>query len=389
MPRDGNSIAGAATRAWSMRRVLATAHLCIGLVLGIPLVLLGLSGSVLVFEDQLHDWFDAPPPAMAVGELRAMADVLDAARRAAPTNAAPTLVLLPERPDRPVVVRFAAPGAGAGPGGIAVPVDPVSLQTFGPERPNEHWLRQVFNLHAQLFVSGRDGRWLVGWFGIAMVVLGFSGMVMWWPRRKPLVSALRIDRGKRGAPLLRNIHGTIGLWMWCVFMAVSGSSLYLAYPETVGEAVRAVLPGRDLRLVAAPRVTATATPVSLDKAIAAAHAAVPDGSPRMIALPQRADQPFRINFAPPGHASGTPMIGVFVDPRSARVLEIRDPRQFTAGETVLAWQHAVHAGDGFGWPWRALVFVSGLLPTLFVGTGAAHWILRRRGRNRARPGPAL
>jgi uncharacterized iron-regulated membrane protein len=270
-----------------------------------------------------------------------------------------------------------------------VSVDPVSLQTFGPERPGEHWLRQVFNLHAQLFVPSRNGRWLIGWFGIAMVILGASGMVMWWPRRVRFASALRIDRRKRGAPLLRDIHGTIGLWLWCVFMAVSGSSIYLAYPETVGEAVRAVLPGRDLRLVTAPRVSPPPAPVSLDEAIAAAHAAVPDGSLRMIALPQRGDQPLRVNFAPPGHAPGTPMVGAFVDPGSSRVLEVRDPRQFTAGETVLAWQHAVHAGDGFGWLWRTFVFVSGLLPAVFVGTGVAHWILRRRGRNRARRTAAL
>jgi hypothetical protein len=46
-------------------------------------------------------------------------------------------------------------------------------------------------------------------------------------------------------------------------------------------------------------------------------------------------------------------------------------------------------GDGFGWVSRALVFAPGLLPAVFVDTCVAHWILRRRGRNRARQTAAL
>ncbi|MGE5540633.1 MAG: PepSY-associated TM helix domain-containing protein [Gemmatimonas sp.] len=379
-----------ARSGWPLRRILATAHLCIGIALGIPLVALGLTGSILVFEDELRALTGPSAPRVAPGDARSIADILDAARGRAP-DARPTMILMPETSGEPVVVRFAVPGAPPGPGAIAVRVDPVSLETFDPQRPGDDWLRQVFLLHAQLFVPGRDGRWLVGWFGVAMVALGVSGIVMWWPRRRRFLAALRVDPAARGPRLYRELHGTIGIWLWCVFMAVSVSSVYLAYPETIGGAVRAVLPGRDLRPASAPRLADDpgTAPVSLDQAIAAARAAVPDGSIRTVALPLRPDQPLRVAIAPPGHRHGTPTAAVFLDPRSGEVLEVRDPRQYSAGETVLAWQHAIHAGDGFGWPWRVLVFVSGLLPTVFVVTGFAHWMLRRRHGNGGPPAGAL
>ena len=69
------------------------------------------------------------------------------------------------------------------------------------------------------------------------------------------------------------------------------------------------------------------------------------------------------------------MISVYVDPWAKRALEVRDPRTYSAGEKTIAWMHAIHAGNGFGWSWRLLVFASGLLPAVFFGTGVTLWLL--------------
>ncbi|NDC64945.1 MAG: PepSY domain-containing protein, partial [Planctomycetia bacterium] len=61
----------------------------------------------------------------------------------------------------------------------------------------------------------------------------------------------------------------------------------------------------------------------------------------------------------------------------------RDPRSYTLGETIMAWQHALHAGEGLGWTWKILVFLSGFLPPLFAVTGVSMWLIKRRNRRRA------
>jgi uncharacterized iron-regulated membrane protein len=38
----------------------------------------------------------------------------------------------------------------------------------------------------------------------------------------------------------------------------------------------------------------------------------------------------------------------------------------------------VHQGSGLGVVWRFLVFLSGLVPTLFVVTGIVMWVKKRR-----------
>jgi uncharacterized iron-regulated membrane protein len=72
---------------------------------------------------------------------------------------------------------------------------------------------------------------------------------------------------------------------------------------------------------------------------------------------------------------------VFIDPWARRVIEVLDPRQFSIGERILAWQHALHAGEALGWAWKLLVFLSGFLPPLFVFTGVSMWWIKRRRKS--------
>mgnify|MGYP003333463238 CR=1 FL=1 len=50
------------------------------------------------------------------------------------------------------------------------------------------------------------------------------------------------------------------------------------------------------------------------------------------------------------------------------------------GESIVAWQRALHYGQGLGGAYRFLVFVSGLIIPLFAITGFLMWWIKRRNR---------
>ena len=368
----------AAARRRSRRSLLHWIHLCIGGLLSVPLFVLGLTGAVLVFEHELDDWLDPPPHAAAAGPARPADDILAAARTAAPRGASPVF-FIPAAAGGAAEVRFRAPAAGM----VRVFVDPASLAVLAARPSDRGFVRQIAQLHSNLLTRDRGGRQAVGWLGVAMLALGASGLVLWWPRGGGWRAAFRLERRARGAALLRELHRTAGFWGLAVLMVVSFSGVFLAFPQTVGDVIRAVLPGRDVRSFAGPPATPLpgAQPLGLEPAIALARAAAPDAELRSVGLPQRPDQPLRVSLAPPGTASGpVPQVTVFVDPWARRIVERRDPQTYTAGETVVAWQRALHAGEGLGGLWRALVFVTGLLPMFFTVTGVAMWALKRRRR---------
>ncbi len=377
-------------------RIVRQIHLWAGIALCLPLVMLGLTGSVLVFEDQLAVAF-APPVTLAAGEAKPVGDIIAAAKAAAPAGYLPQSYAAPGAGDGRAVVRFAperrgnaggAPGAGGDMKRVVV--DPVSLATY-PDPP-EGFLRQVVNLHTTLLMKNREGRQLVGWLGVVMLVMGVSGLVNWWPRAyqwkgSQWKRAFGIRKGARGYALNREAHGMAGIWGLVVFIVVSFGGVTLAFPESVRAIVDLVMPARDLRAVASGvkvEPQRGGDPMPVDDAIALARAQVPGGELRFVFLPTRPDQPIRVALLRPGQERREPNVAVFVDPWTRRIVETLDPRQYSLGETVLAWQHPLHAGQGLGWVWKILVFLSGFLPLLFAITGISMWWLRKR-RAAARP----
>jgi uncharacterized iron-regulated membrane protein len=372
-----------AVRGWIMK-----IHLWTALTLCLPLAVLGLTGSLLVFEDELAGLSAARAEASRGGPPQPIAKVLAAARSAAPAGLRPMLYLAPDGPGAPAEVRFAPPGQGRpGPGGATVSVDPGTLNVLSVQQTGGGFLRTMFLLHANAMMKPPMGRAVIGWLGVAMMTLAVTGLVIWWPRGGRWRAAFRVRRGARGARLHRDLHGAVGIWTLPVFLVVGFTGIYLGFPRPIGDAVSAVLPARDLRGAAAAIKVAPIAgrmPADIDRVAALALARVPSGALLSIRLPARPDQPYRVAVAPPGHRRGAPPVTAFVDPWRLSVVGLQDPATFTPGETVIAWQHALHAGAGLGPLWRGAVFVSGLLPSLFGVTGVALWWLRRRRRKSVR-----
>ena len=373
-------------RSITLRRILRTVHLWIGVALGIPLALIGATGSILTYEHEIIALLDGDSqPKLATGKPQHVSTIVEVARAQAPADAQPMFFSIPGN-DEPAILRFAQPGrAAAGPGAsTTVRIDPVSLTLFDAlERSAvQQFLRQSFQLHANL-LSGREGRFWVGWFGVAMCVLGVSGIVMWWPRPSRWKKAFGVSKGAQGIRFNRELHGAVGIWGLAVFIVISFSGVYIVFPQTTGEIVRTIFPGRDIRGEAA---TIKVTPIegvermAPDDAVTLARSIAPHADLRMVGFPMRPDQPYRIGFELPGTTPGhgVPTITAFVDPWARTIVAKHDPREYTLGETISVWQRALHGGTGQGWLWQFLTFLSGLMPVLFAITGITMWWKRRR-----------
>jgi uncharacterized iron-regulated membrane protein len=369
-----------------IRRIIVRLHLWIGLALCIPLTVIGLTGSILVFEDELQGTAgerDVPP-----GPMRSVAEIIAAARAAAPPGFSPSIYLPPAGSGEAASVRFTPPRReGPGFDSVRVRVDPITLEAVIDRQAG--LLRQIFYLHSTLLLKSREGRQLIGWMGVAMLLMGVSGLVNWWPRCGGWRSAFAVTRQARGYRLQRELHGVAGIWGLAVFLTVTFAGVYLAFPEAVRGIVALAVPNRDLRAAVSQARVAPAsgvTPADIDEAIAVARAEIPEARIGLASLPAKPDRPYRVALLRPGQDRQTPAVTVLVDPWSRRVIAIYDPQRLSFGERIIAWQHALHAGQGLGWVWKSLVFLSGLLPLLFAVSGFAMWRLKRRRQLPAEPG---
>ncbi len=413
----------------TFRQLLQEIHLWLALILFMPLVILGLTGSVLVYHDDFPAWFgsDEARYSLTQGDPAPIQALIAAAAASAGDNMKPAVVTLPANPNEPATIRFArataggqgqsqsqgqasqgqasqgqppqgqppqgqpSQGQGMGPGGMMggtqVKIDPVSLAVLEVQKGRggqSGFMGIMHQLHGSLMIPGW-GRDIVGWLGIVMLFLGVSGLVIWWPRQGQWRQQLTIKRGATTMRLNRDLHYTFGFYGLIVFVIVSFTGLYIVYPQPINALVGLVSPVRDLRPNAA---TVTphpgAAPLDLEGALSLAAATVPaDLKLQSLFLPQRPDQPYRLSYARAGQDGPMFNATLFIDPWTAQVIELRDPTNYSAGETFALYQRPLHYGLGWGAIWKFLVFLSGLLPLFFTVTGLTMWWLKRQRRKRA------
>src|ERR1700742_2833417 len=91
-----------------VRRTLFTIHMWVGLILGVLLAALGLSGSVLVYDDVIGKLLQPPPFAQTQGQSLPVAMLASAAREAAEAHGihgGQMTITLPQKPADAVMVR--------------------------------------------------------------------------------------------------------------------------------------------------------------------------------------------------------------------------------------------------------------------------------------------
>ncbi|MGE3303258.1 MAG: PepSY-associated TM helix domain-containing protein [Hyphomonadaceae bacterium] len=360
-----------------MKRILFQIHLWIGLILAAPFLILGATGAILVFDQDVERALNPPTVQASAGESQPLDAIAAAALNGAPKGARVNTLLLPEKPGDPAIARIGQRGQRGG--GAVVEVDPVTLATHKPApSATGDFFRMLHQLHGRFLVEGPLGRQLVGWAGAAMLVMGISGLWLWWPKRGQWARAFGVRTKGPAYRINRDLHGAFGIWTFAVFMIVTFSGVYISFPKTMAAATIAVAPGKDLRssVDAIKASEARGEPIGFDAAAAAARAALPDGRVFSIAPAGRPGTPMRVGLRTPGAAEGAPFATIYLDPADGRVLEVRDPRRYTAGEGFQAWMRPLHEGLGVGLWFKIFAFLAGIAPMVFVVTGIAMWLIK-------------
>lgn len=392
-------------------------HLWIGLILMLPLAMMGITGAVLVYAHDIEHLFgQGEPVAKAAGEWRSPSELIEAAKAATKEpGRIPIAVRWPIEVGEPAAVRLSRPGMadertqfrggqqgdrqqaaqgqsqaqGRVPmrspfaGSLQILIDPVSLELLETQQAMTGWVRFFHDLHGHIFIAGGLGREIVGWLGVAMLVLGCSGLYLWWPKAGQWKAAFTVRRTAKGIRFNRELHGAIGIWSLVLFMVVNFTGVYLAFPQQISAVVNSVWPGRDMRAAqfqARVEPIRGATAIGLDEALALARERVPDARFLNAFLPTRPDQALRIGMIRPGHGEGAPTVTVIIDPWRKTIVDVFDPRTLSTGESIIAWQRALHYGQGLGGGYKFLVFVSGVIIPIFAVTGFLMWWLKRRNR---------
>lgn len=409
-------------RARGARPLWLLVHRYGGLFMALFLVVIGLTGSIIVFNPELYAWFD-PPPVVAPRPLPMLDDdTLRERALALVPDGDITALTLRLKPNEPFTA-YVTPRSGSAPGTVAdtttliLMLDPYTGAELRRERYSDAiWpitrkniMPLVNRLHYELAIPGTFGSYLFGVVALLWTIDCFVGAYLtfpirarhraqgdghpmgfgrksWWQRWKPAwlvkwrASAYRINF---------DLHRAGGLWVWLMLLVLAWTGVGFNLNEQVYvPAMRTVVGTHDAFSDLPPLKTPRAEPALSWRQ---AH-----GISQEIMTQQAAMLGFHVQHE--GALQYIPEKGVFLySVRSDRDLGPEDaatyvlvdggdgafkglslPTGQNVGATVNSWLFALHMAQVWGLPFRLFVSAMGLVVAMLSITGVYIWLQKKR-----------
>lgn len=353
-----------------LRQLWFQLHKWIGLTLALPIIVICLTGSALVW----HDWVDeALNPQRVVNETPAQSAQFyaDAARKALAPGETLLSLTWPEGKG-PVMATAAQPGPQEGrrPVRTLLWLDPVSGELLDRGNNNEGAVRVMHVLHGSLYIP-EWGRPIVGWIGVAMLVSSLSGLWLWWPFKGGFTRGLR---WKRMPTTSGNLHHQGGFWILIPLAILSFTGAWISFPAFFGQFESG--PGGP-PLGGAPR--GGGEPVEqvalAPDAVLQAAGPLGRGELRLLAWPTAPDAQWSVTYVERSARSE-----VKVADAGGEITAPEPPRP----ETTARLMRRIHDGTGMGLAWQIVVFLGGLIPSILAVTGVMMWLRGRRVKGSVR-----
>ena len=210
--------------AW-LRKALFQVHMWTGIAVGLYIVVVTATGSVLVFKAQVNALFVPATVVPVSGPRMSEEQLRQAAERQFPLFRVDE-IRMPRRPDRPAEVTLATGGYRQF--RLLDPYTAADLGLAGDETPIILWLVE---LHDDL-LGGRTGRKVNGVGAVLLVVMCVTGLVIWWPGIGKWRRGLRVRRGTSWKRFNFDLHSMVGFWAVALLFLWALTGAYFAFPET-------------------------------------------------------------------------------------------------------------------------------------------------------------
>jgi uncharacterized iron-regulated membrane protein len=334
-----------------MRKKIKKLHLYVALIFFLPLILQGLTGMALVFEEEISNFSLVKNQE---NKNYSIAEILDVSSKAGYSK-----VSLIKFNENSIKVRFDK--------NAEIVLDSSSLKIVEDKKLQKGFFYFVKKFHTNLLLDQQWSRNTVGIFGVALLFLSISGIIIWWPKNlDKLRASIKFSFRDIGYRFHKTVHKSVGIWIFIILTTSSLSGVYLVFKK----------PFTPIKVVAEERKI-----LAIDEILKVAAASVDNGYLAIISFPVKPEQPYRLGFYKENSVKDSSfLVSVFINPYSGEIIEIRDPSKSSLGNRILAAQHAIHTGKIFGIVGKILVFLAGITPLIFSITGIYMWWMKKKGK---------
>lgn len=403
----------------AVRSTLFWTHLVMGIVGGVIILVMSVTGVLLGFERQLIAALDGAPKVVVTEAQVTRLPVDQLLTQSGAVNDPVATIVVKAPSTEPVVVRFRDREKPA------VLLDPytagvIPAVTGGKTAKFMSWLR---GWHRWLGVEGESrplARAITGACNVAFLLLVLTGMVLWLPRRLSAAAWRAVgffNPRLSGKARDFNWHNSLGIWSAIPLALVVATAMFISYqwpgqwldryfgtPKERAAAIKAMNTPREApQREAAPRreggdgARRRAESSAQDlRALPAMWSTVttlrPEWQSITITMPARPDSAVQVAVAEGNTYRPDQRYQYFFESASAQLVRESNYDSLSTSRQIRAWYRFGHTGEVFGVPGQLIATLVSLAGVVLVYTGfALSWrrlaaFLRRIRRSRPAPG---
>lgn len=357
----------------SIRSLFLKIHRVIGIFIGILLIIIGTTGSLLVFHDELEAAID--PQLVKVvpeGELLSV-DAIAYSVQQADRDAQLQFIMLPKEPEESYKVKLKT-----GDREIAAFVNPYTgaiLGWWGFENIVTHFLLKI---HMSL-LAGKVGEIIVGICGLFLLILSITGLILWsgWKR---LIPAFKI-RWKAPLHLLAyDLHQVFGIVavVFLILISTTGIIFVLAHNSQAFLSLFITPPQTQTELVA---ILPQQQPITIAQAIQIADRELPNSTTTFLSFEGEKQRQITVQKKYPDDIFATGLSNVTID-RYRNVLAVQKVLKPNLGNKIAKLITDFHFGTFGGVVSKILYVFVGFNPIILFLTGLTIFSRRRLTKDR-------
>ncbi len=277
-----------------------------------------------------------------------------------------------------------AEGENKGPKGggerpnLTVFVNPYTGQVTDRFDQRKSFFKTVEMLH-RFLLAGKDsvGNKLVAFSTLFFLFILMTGVILWWPKNKKIMrQRLRYKWDGSQKRLIHDLHIVTGFYtsLFLLIIVFTGLIMTFSWANKLLFAITGSKPVFEQPKPSTSVYQAGIKPLPIGE-ILALQEEIEHVSSYTIRPPRDSSGTFNINVLPEG-AVETALDTYFVDQYSGKVISIQKFADKSAGQRARAFVKPIHTGSIYGWKTKIISFIVCLLSLIFPVTGVMMWLNR-------------
>lgn len=374
-----------------LKKILRSIHLWIGILSGIIVIILGLTGCVLVFEDEIKPMVYADRMSISAvsGTPLPLQEMMQKAQdiwgKDKPLSA------LEIQNDAARTWQFRAYQESKN-GGLwywneknfyeSLFMNPYTGKLILHEQSEFEFFRVILYVHWSLLLNTAYGQSIVGVATLLYVICLLTGLYLWWPKNKKARRGRFSFRWKSTTgPKRKNydLHSILGFYAFSVGMVIALTGMIWAFPWLDNTLQRLINTGKSPVSIAIPPSPNTLKSGAMDYILTDIKAKYPKAKAYHFYFPKDTSSTVTVM------AIYKPVFKSVVtryNSLSGKLLQINTFEEKDRGEKFSAMNYDIHMGSILGWPGKTLAFLASLISASLPITGFLIWYNKKWGKKK-------